>query len=201
MYVITFLLVWQMNIRQSILATSINMFVVLTLEVFTMPLYQLLLDKWQFDFIGPNFLVILIIRTIHILIFLLFTRINFRDNELLIKKWDRMSFYLKLGVSTIIISMLWCSISMMNYNDMILKLIQTNDVASITNNLTLSFWIIVTFFIFIFLFIYYILRFISIRKILDVTPEELIAQIGEGSSPVERKGYIKILEAIDNNEQ
>lgn len=187
MYILTFKLVWQMNYRQSILSGCTTMFILVSLESITLPLYNVILTTFNLpSFFSGTLFFASFLRILHALIFIFFTRYNLRNNELISGRWKSQSKYSKVAIIIIITSMVWCMLSMLNYSDIYYKIIVSQeDLSFLKTNVNLIFLISICFFIFLLVLMYYVFSFLDTQKMLDISVEEIFSIVGDELSQEE----------------
>ena len=192
----TFKLVWEMNYRQSILAAGITVFIMGALDISTIPIYNMIVEKYYpDDYFAAGIVFTPFLRLLHILIFMVFTKYNLRDNEILTMEWETLTKYLKTGITVVITAMLWSILSMMNYSDLNYKIMfHKIDTIAVDTNIKLFFWIDMGYFVFILILAYYIFQYIQTKKLMGISPEQLLKAIKKKSTKKELAGYIKILQ-------
>ena len=196
MYFITFIFVWQMNIRQSILATFINLFTLTTLEVITFPLY----DRFA-QYIGltnyyeSSIIFVQLIRLIQIMIIILLIKFNFKNSELLTKNWNKLKWYYQIAIGVILLSVFLSMAVLFNYLDIIIKINTYHiDTSLISLNLKLFFWMNIWMFFVLVGLVWYIYKFTEAKDILEMSPEEMLEIFRRRSTEEEIENYIKILQ-------
>lgn len=195
-YILIFKIVWEMNFRQSILSGCSTMFFLICLETLTIPLYNKLIINFQYNnFLEGSVLFTPFLRLLHIIVFLIFTKWNLRNNELISGEWAKQNSYSKTAIVIIIISIFWCMLSMLNYMDFNYKLASFGEELSfLVGNVRLIFWMIIWFFIFLLVLLYYIFNFLDTQKMFDISIEEIFNLVGEELSKPEIKDCIEILQ-------
>lgn len=195
LYAVTFKLVWQMNYRQSILASCITEFILGLIEIATLPLYDFLLKTSGINSQNFDILFSPILRLPQIIMVMVFMKWNLRNNELLCKKWHDLNKYFKIGIIVIMLSIVWCTYAFANYADFNYLLIQNKLMTDLYKSiLNRYFWTVLWFFIFLLFLIYYVYNFLQTQKMLDISPRDLINILGEESDENEIKEYIHILQ-------
>lgn len=194
-YVIIFKIIWEMNFRQSILSGCSTMFLLCCLETITLPLYKIFLQTMKFTgLFDASILFSPFLRLLHVMIFLILTKWNFRNNEVISGKWSKQNKHSKIAIIIIILSILWCMASMLNYMDFYDRIILFDDTSFFIGNIRIFFWMTIWFFIFLLVLLYYIFNFLDTQKMFDISLEEILSTAGEELSKEEIKGYIEILQ-------
>lgn len=195
-YVIIFKIIWEMNFRQSILSGCSTMFLLCCLETITLPLYNKFLQSMRFaDIFDASILFSPFLRLLHIIFFLILTKWNLRNNEVISGKWSKQNKHSKIAMIIIILSILWCMISMLNYIDLNYRIaLFKEDTSFLVGNMKIFFWMTVWFFVFLLVLLYYIFNFLDTQKMFDISLEEILSTAGEELSKEEIKGYIEILQ-------
>lgn len=195
-YIFVFKTIWEMNFRQSILSGCCTMFILCCIEAITLPLYKIFLQTIEFSgFFDAGILFSLFLRLLHIIFFLILTKWNLRNNEVISGKWSKQNKHSKIAMIIIILSILWCMTSMLNYIDATYRIEMFKDDASfLIGNIKIFFWMTIWFFVFLLVLQYYIFNFLDTQKMFDISLEEVLSTVGEELSKEEIKGYIEILQ-------
>ncbi|WP_341876423.1 hypothetical protein [Defluviitalea saccharophila] len=202
-YTSVFKYVWEMNYRQSILSACSTIFLLTFLETITLPLYTMLVKGLNFtNIFDGGMLFSPLMRTLHIIVFLILTRWNLRNNEVISGEWSRQNQHSKIAIIIIIISMFWCMASMLNYVDFTYKIsVFETEASFLVGNIRLVFWMTIWFFIFLLVLAYYIFSFLDTQKMFDISLEEILSTVGDELSKEEIKGYIDILQQKYNEKR
>jgi len=201
-YVILFKTIWEMNFRQSILSGCSTMFLLCCIETITLPLYKIFLQTMKFTgLFDASILFSPFLRLLHVMIFLILTKWNFRNNEVISGKWSKQNKHSKIAIIIIILSILWCMASMLNYMDFYDRIILFDDTSFFIGNIRIFFWMTIWFFIFLMVLLYYIFNFLDTQKMFDISLEEILSTIGEELPKDEIKGYIDILQQKYNDKR
>ncbi|NLT96415.1 MAG: hypothetical protein GXW85_12965 [Clostridia bacterium] len=143
-----------------------------------------------------------LMRTLHIIVFLILTRWNLRNNEVISGEWSRQNQHSKIAIIIIIISMFWCMASMLNYVDFTYKIsVFETEASFLVGNIRLVFWMTIWFFIFLLVLAYYIFSFLDKQKMFDISLEEILSTVGDELSKEEIKAYIDILQQKYNEKR
>ena len=147
-YLLIFKLLWDMNWRQSTLASLITMFVLLGIETAMLPIYTQFRTKFGDDsFFGSALGFSPFLRLIHFLAFMFFTKFNLRNSKALACKWEFLNGTYKAIAILIILSVALCFAFNINYSSMYVKTVLNNiNVSGIAFNLNVFFWGNVLFF-------------------------------------------------------
>lgn len=184
-YIIVMWAIWKVNLRQSIIVSSLSVFIIVLSEILTVaPVVSYIVERiLQFEFLSAVFIWSLPTRIIQILIILTICKkiVNLNNYILINKRWSKLSLSQRITTILSVLFIFTSTIFSMNYSEFYMKMkINNIDISIFSSSMQLLLLQSVVYLILTLILLKRTSDYENFKTILNLSQDELMEFLERG---------------------